>query len=119
VDDETADELAAGAKDAFVWEGGVLDSLELVLLQESRVEEVSIVEDNLAAELDGILVFILDDSSDEESQAIEADIFAMVDDRRLSFWLVFVADRANVRILRDQCSCRHGGCCWLFASCYV
>jgi hypothetical protein len=32
VDDETADELPAEAKDAFVWEGGVLDFLELVLL---------------------------------------------------------------------------------------
>lgn len=119
VDDETADELAAGAKDAFVWEGGVLDSLELVLLEQSRVEMVGIVEDSPVAELDGVPVFILDDSSDQDSQTLEADAFSMVDYRRLSFWLVFIADRAYVRILRDRRGGRHGGCCWLFAGCCV
>lgn len=38
VDDETADELATEAKDAFVWRSGVLDSLELVTLEEGRVK---------------------------------------------------------------------------------
>ena len=34
VDDETANEFAAIAKDAIGWEGGVFESLELVLLEE-------------------------------------------------------------------------------------
>lgn len=119
VDDETADELAAGAKDAFVWEGGVLDSLELVLLEKSRVEMVGVVEDNLTGEFDGILVFVLDDSSDEEYQTVEADVVSHIDDRRLSFLLVFIADRAYLRILGDGRGGRHGGCCWLFTSCCV
>lgn len=83
MDDETADELAAGAEDAFVWKGGVLDFFELVLLDESRVEMVGIVEGSLlGAELDGIYVFVLNDSSDQGCETVEADLFAVVDDLR-------------------------------------
>jgi hypothetical protein len=86
VDDEAADELAAEAIDALVWEGGVLDFLELVLLEKGRVEMVGIVEGSLAgAELDGIHVFVLNDSSDQGCQTFEADLFAVVDDLRFCF----------------------------------
>lgn len=86
MDNETADELAAEAEDAFVWEGGVLDFLELVLLEESRVEMVGIVKGSLAeAELDRIHVFVLNDSSDQGCQTFEADLFAVVDDLRFFF----------------------------------
>ena len=127
VDDETVEELPTEAKDAFVWEGGVLDSLELVLLdslelvllEERRVEMIGVVENSLVVQVDGILVFVLDDSSDEEYQTVEADVVSHIDDRRLSFLLVFIADRAYLRILGDGRGGRHGGCCWLFTSCCV
>lgn len=81
MDDKTADELAAEAKDAFVRKGGVLDFLELVLLEKSRVEMLGIVEGSLAgAELDGIHVFVVNDSGDQGCQTFEADLFAVVDD---------------------------------------
>lgn len=117
VDDETADELATKAKDAFLWEGGVLDSLELVLLEERRVEMIGVVEDSLVVQLDGILVCVGDDANDGDFQAFEADVTPVADDFRFSLWLGIIADRADV-VLRDWCGGRHGCCCcWLFASC--
>jgi hypothetical protein len=81
VDDETADKLAAGAKDAFVWEGGVFDFLEPVLLEKSRVKMVGIVEGSLVgAELDGIHVFVVNDSADQGCQTFEANLLTVRDD---------------------------------------
>jgi hypothetical protein len=73
VDDETTNELAAEAKDAFMWEGGVLEFFELVLLEESRVEMVGIIKGiSVVAEVDGICVFVLNDSGYHDCQTFEA-----------------------------------------------
>lgn len=115
VDNETADELAAKAKDAFVWERGVLDSLDLVLLEEGRVEMIGVVEDSLVVQLDRILVFVVDDPNDGDFQAFEADVTSVADDFRFSLWLGVIADRTFV-VVRDRCGGRHGCCCcWMFA----
>jgi hypothetical protein len=47
---------------------------------------LGIVQGSLAgAELDGIHVFILNDSSDQGCQTFEADLFAVIDDLRFFF----------------------------------
>lgn len=75
-----------------------------------------VVEDSLVVQFDGVLVFVVDDPGDDDSQAFEADVISVADDLWFSLWLGITADRANV-ILRDRLGCRHGCCCCrLFAS---
>lgn len=116
VDNKTADELPAEAKDAFVWKGGVLDSLELVLLEEGRIEMIGIVEDSLVVQLDRILVFVVDDPNDGNFQTFEANVTSVAEDFRFSLWLGVIADRTIV-LMGDRWGGRHGCCCCsLFAS---
>ena len=62
---------------------------------------IGVVEDSLVVQFDGVLVFVVDDPGDDDSQAFEADDTSVTDDLWFSLWLGILTDRANV-ILRDR-----------------
>ena len=85
MDDSRPDELTAGAEDAVVWESGVLDTLEFVVVEESRVDMFGIIEGSLVVQLDGKVVFVVKNAVDHDLQTFEANVPSVDHDPRLCF----------------------------------
>jgi hypothetical protein len=110
--EEAADELATGAENALGREGGVLDSLELVSLEEVRVHYIGVVERSLIIQLNWELVLIVEDSSDHLCQTLETDVVAEAHDTWFILWFVLSADNAKY----VSSASKHGFRCGLLFS---